>query len=124
MIIDEKSLQLIVQLNRFTSMGEIQWTVQEPPIWLRAGTDAVIPLYLEARYKTARYALYQIRQRSYDGERDMLYWTEDVVLAVLDDMGRSLWETVGGSALWDLLNTARMRLVSLDSLLNDLSPPG
>jgi hypothetical protein len=121
MMTDDKSLQLIVQLNRLTSIGEIQWKVEDPPAMLKTGTDAVIPLYLEARYKATRYALYQIRQRTYDGDRDMFYWFEGAALAVLDDTGRSLWQTEGGSALWDLMNTARTRLVSIDSLLNDLS---
>jgi hypothetical protein len=123
MITDEKSLQLIVQLNRLTSIGEIRWSVQEPPYFLRAGTDSVFPLYMEAQYKGTRYALYQCRWRNYDGEHDTMYWTENVWLAVLDPEGRALWETTGDAALWDLMSTARSRLVSIDSLLNDLGSP-
>ncbi|KVV85195.1 hypothetical protein WK86_11610 [Burkholderia cepacia] len=77
-------------------------------------------MYLEASYMGTTYALYQERSRSYDGERDMLYWTEDVSLAVMDFDGRALWETTGSTALWDLMSTARSKLVSIDSLLRDL----
>lgn len=123
MVADEKSLQLVIQLNRLTSLGEIDWDVRQPPASITAGTDSVVPFYLEANYKGRRYGLYQIRWRAYDGEHDTMYWTESVCLVVLDLSGRVLWEVTGVAPLWDLLSTARGRIINIDDLLNDLGAP-
>ena len=122
---DDQSIQLLVALNKLTSLGTVSWTVNEPPRRLVAGTDVVIPLYLEAIHQGVKYALYQVRIRRYDGDRDQFYWDESVILAVLDGEDRVLFEVSRQySALIDLFSTARSKLVSLDRLLKTLGIDG
>jgi hypothetical protein len=122
---EDKTLQLLVALNRLTSTGQIKWEVAEPPSRIVRGTDVVIPLCFRAAYGKANYALYQQRTRLYDGEHDSFYWTESNVLAILDDDDRVLLEIAKQyAALDDLLSTVRAKVVSLDDLLKDLGIGG
>lgn len=118
---DEKTTALLVKLNRLTSLGQIEWSVEEPPRTLSRGTDDYIPFFLAARFKGQRFALYQQRYQSYDGERDRFYWLEQVVLAILDTADRVLWETSRpNSALYDLFETARRKVANVDGILDNL----
>ena len=118
---DGKITSLLVKLNRLTSLDKICWQVEDPPRPMIRGTDDVIPFFLYASYKGQRFGLYQQRYQSYDGERDRLYWNEKVVLAILDFDGRVLWETPRqSSALMDLFETARRKVVNIDGVIDDL----
>lgn len=118
---EEKTIALIVKLNRLTSIGEIKWAAADPPASLVLGTDDRIPLFMGTFYKGKMVGLYLKRFQDYDGERDRLYWSERVVLAIFDQAGRCLWETFSQySALMDLYETVRRKVSSVDEFIDEL----
>lgn len=118
---DEKITTLLVKLNRLTSLEQIRWEVTDPPRAIARGTDDHIPLFLTTTYKAQRFALYQQRYQSFDGDRERFYWSERLVLAILDDEGRAIWEAPNQpSALYDLFETARNKVANIDEVINDL----
>lgn len=118
---EDKVTSLIVKLNRLTSLGQLTWEVEDAPRTILRGTDDHIPLFMATTYKGQRFGLYQHRYQSYDGDHDRFYWSERLVLAILDPEDRMLWETPGqSSALFDLFETARKKVSNIDGLLDDL----
>jgi hypothetical protein len=118
---EDKVTSLIVKLNRLTSLGQIKWEVMDAPRTILRGTDDHIPLFMFTAYKGQRFGLYQHRYQSYDGDHDRFYWTERLVLAILDSEGRALWETPGhSSALFDLFETVRKKVSNIEGVLDDL----
>lgn len=118
---DEKITSLLVKLNRLTSLDKIKWEVTDPPRSIARGTDDFIPLFLTATYKNQRFGLFQQRYQSFDGDRERHYWSERLVLAILDSEGRVLLETPQqSSALFDLFETARKKVANIDDVINNL----
>ena len=118
---DDKVSALLVKLNRLTSLGNIEWRVEDAPRPLSRGTDDYIPFFMTAIHKGQLFGLYQQRFQSYDGEREKFYWNERLVLAILDSEGRALWEaTQPYSVLLDLFDTARRKIANVDGIIDDL----
>lgn len=118
---DEKITNLLVKLNKLTSFDHIKWEVTDPPRSIARGTDDYIPLFFTATYKNQRFGLFQQRYQSFDGDRERHYWSERLVLAIIDIEGRVLWETpYQSSALFDLFETARKKVANIDDIINDL----
>lgn len=118
---NDKSTSIIVKLNRLTSSGQIKWRFEEPPRQIFRGTDSFIPIFMTAVYKHQKFALYQNRFQSYDADRDRMYWTENIILAIIDDEDRVIWETNEYySALLDLFETARRKTANVDGIFDDI----
>lgn len=118
---DDKTTTLLVKLNRLTSLGKINWTVEPPPRAIVRGIDDRIPVFLRALYKGRSLGLFQQRYQTYDGERDRFFWSERVVLAILDSDDNVLWEVANNSsALNDLFDTVRRKVADVDSIIDDL----
>jgi hypothetical protein len=116
-----KVSRLLAKLNRLTADGKIAWNVKDAPPTLVHGTDDIIPLFFEAKYKDRWVALFERRTRAYDGDRDMFYWTQSTNFAVLDNEDRALWETSQHSpALHDLFSTVSEQASGIDGLLEDM----
>lgn len=121
MIPDDKITALIVKLNKLTSLGQLQWYVEDAPRSILRGTDDFVPLYMTALYKRQRFGLYQHRYQSYDVDHDRFYWSERLVLVLLDPERRVLWESPhASSALYDLFETVRKKVSAIDEILDDL----
>lgn len=118
---DDKIHNLIIKLNRLTSQEQIKWSVNDPPIAIVRGTDDHIPFFAHCEYMGKHFALYQIRHQSFDVYHERTYWSENIVLAILDESGRVLWEERNqGSLLFDLLETVRRKISDIDVLLGDI----
>ena len=116
-----KVIQLATKLIRLTSDDEVKWEIKDPPRSITSGTDDVIPLYFEAKYKDKYVAIYEERYQNFYPENETLYWSRRVVFVVLDSEDRVLWETTQHSpALTDLLDTVREKSAGIDDLLDDL----
>ena len=117
----DKITALLIKLNQLTSLEQIKWEKQDAPKPLLRGTDDVIPLFFFTRYKYQSFGLYQRRYRLYDGDRDSLYWSETLTLAILDNEGRAIWEIAQYSpALNDLFETVRRKVANVDEIIDDL----
>lgn len=118
---EEKVTALIVKLNKLSSLGQIKWEVRDAPRAFLRGTDDYIPLFMSTSYKGQRFGLFENRYQAYDGEHERLYWTNRIVLAILDWEDRALWETNSQTpALFDLFETARKKVSNIDGLLDEL----
>jgi hypothetical protein len=118
---NEKTTSVLVKLNKLTSLGQLQWHVEEPPPSVVRGTDDYIPLFMTAVYKGKKFGLYQQRYQSYDGDHERYYWTDRLVLAILDIDERVLWKTSEpSSALYDLFETARRKIADVDRIIDAL----
>lgn len=118
---DEKITTLFVKLNKLTSLGKIYWTVRPPPRSILRGTDDHVPIYLSAQYKGKIFGLFLQRYQSFDGDREHLYWSEQLVLAILDDEDNLLWQHASNSsALYDLFEAARRKVAGVDGIIDDL----
>lgn len=116
-----KAIQLATKLIRLTSEGTINWQIKDPPRSILSGTDDVIPLFFEAKYKDKWVAIYEQRYQEFYPENETFYWTKSIIFAVLDSQDRVLWETTQHSpVLKDLLNTVREKTAGIDDLLDDL----
>ncbi|MEI8573037.1 hypothetical protein J0667_13895 [Methylomonas sp. WH-1] len=116
-----KATQLVTKLIRFTNENKIQWNIKDPPSSITRGTDDIVPIYFEAKYKDKYVAIYQQRYQSFYPENESFYWSERIVFAVLDAQDRVLWECADHSpALIDLMNTVREKSAGIDNLLDDL----
>lgn len=118
---EERVAALIVKLNKLTSLGEIEWAVRDTPQSISRGSDDYISLFMWAAYKGQKFGLFEHRYQAYEGEYDRFYWTKRIVLAILDDEGRAIWETTSQTpALFDLYETARRKVSNIDGLLDEL----
>jgi len=118
---DDKTITLLVKLNRLTSLGKINWRAEPPPRSIIRGTDDHIPIYMSAIYKGRTFGLFLQRYQSYDGEHDRLYWSERIVLAIIDQEENVLWEIENSSsALHDLFETVRRKVARVDDIIDDL----
>ena len=119
--IDDKTTTLLVKLNRLTSLGNINWIAEPPPRVIVRRANGRIPLFLHTVYKGRQFGLFQQRYQSYDDERDRFYWGERTVLVILDKDDNVLWEIANNSsALLDLFETARRKVIDVDRIIDDL----
>jgi hypothetical protein len=132
----DKITNLIVKLNKNTSQGKILWRVSSPPGSLTKGTQAVFPLFFRTEYKGQNFALYQCRSlepepltleeftrptflSSFIRPAPKKNWEERIILAMLDNEGRVLWEgDAQQSALSDLFDTVRRKVSNIDAILD------
>lgn len=122
MFSDDKTTNLIVMLNQLTTLDKIKWSISDAPATLTKATDDYIPLYFSANYQNQKFAIYECRYKDYNPELDNFYWTEMLILAVLDLQGRVLWQTNKySSALKDLFETIRNKASNIDTLIDSLT---
>jgi hypothetical protein len=118
---DEKITTLFVKLNKLTLLGRMHWSAKPPPRSILRGTDDHVPIYLSTRYKGKVFGLFLQRYQSFDGDRERLYWSEQVVLAILDEDENLLWQHASNSsALYDLFETARRKVAGVEGIIDDL----
>ncbi len=118
---EEKVTAIIIKLNKLSSLDQITWDVRDAPRAILRGTDDYIPLFMSTYYKGQRFGLFEYRYQDYDGEHERFFWSNRIVLAILDREDRALWETNSQTpALLDLFETARKKVSNIDGLLDEL----
>ncbi len=121
MSFDDKIHNLIIKLNRLTSQEQINWKVDDPPRSIVRGTDDHIPFFAHCEYMGKHFAIYQHRYQSFDINIEKTYWSENIILVILDESDRVLWEERNQAyLLFDLLETVRRKVSNIDGVLNDL----
>lgn len=118
---NDRTLAIIIKLNRLTSEDLISWKIEDAPRSITRGTDDIISIYLETEYKQSYFAIYERRVKYYNGDRDEFYWSELIVLAMLDAYERVLWETFDhNAALKDLFLAARNNAAEIDHIFDNI----
>jgi hypothetical protein len=84
---------------------------------MRLGTDDVYSLYMETTFKGKRIALYELKYSDFiDGEQ---FWNSTLVIAMLDDSDRILWQYKGyDPEMRELFSDARRSLTDVDKFLD------
>ena len=115
---DVKAVNMAVRLMEETSLGRIQWKLGDVPSGLTTGTENVFTLFVETEFKQTRIAMYQVRYKYYHDE-DEWSWAEVVVLAILDDYDRVLWESESDEPeIRELYRIVRRNVSGVNKLLN------
>lgn len=118
---EQKIIQLLSELTRLTSKGAITWSIVDAPDSLAHATNDVYPLYFQTTFKEQAIGLAQRRYQDYDGDRDRIYWTEEIVLVFLDRHKRVIWEARSPvSAMYNLFESVREKVADVDGILSNL----
>ena len=121
MVSEIKVTKVLSELTRLTSKSQIKWKVSDTPTTLTSGTDDVVPLFIETKYKEQRIGLAQRRYQSYNGENDTLYWTEEVIIVFVDWRDRITWQSnTPHSAIQTLFEAAREQVSNIDEVFDKL----
>lgn len=118
----DKITQLIVQLNRETASGSLQWKSTKPPESLNQGTEDIVHHFFECTYKEKLMGIYERRYKNFFDEFSF-YWCSETVLCLLDkrDSRKITWEYSERSpALADLLSVVKEQCSGINDLLAQL----
>lgn len=93
MSLEQDVAKLVSQVIWDTVGGNVSWQIIDPPRFLVEGTSDLIPCYVECRYKGRQtIGVYEKRYRHYVDE-DQFYWASNIVLVLLDDFRRIIYES-------------------------------
>lgn len=93
MSLEQDISQLVSKLIWDTIGGSVTWRLTDPPRPFTEGTFDLIPCYIECRYQNKQtISVYERRYRHYVDEDDF-YWASRIILALLDDYGRVIYES-------------------------------
>ncbi|WP_137191217.1 hypothetical protein [Stenotrophomonas rhizophila] len=121
MSLDSDIFRLVKQLTWETVEGGVEWRLRDPPRSITAGTLDLIPIYIECRYEGRQtIGVYERRYRHYIDE-DSYYWNAMIVLVLLDNEGRVIYESRESDILINnLFDVARDRASNLTGVLGAL----
>lgn len=111
--------QLIMQLLRDTSEGNVNWFHSEPPRYLSYATDDVIAAFFRAQYGAVEVAVYEVRYKYYHDE-EAYNWSSEARFAILQGENVVLDLRSTSPALANLFGLVRSRANGLDSILDSL----
>lgn len=120
MVASSKIIKLITLLTELTQESKIEWHVDDPPQLLTRGTDFIIPIYYVTTYKNKEFAIYKRRYQNFFPEYEKFYWTEEIVLALMDD-DTVIWDYSESSpALYNLFEAVREQVAGIDDIVDNL----
>lgn len=118
---NEKLFKLITKLNNLTKKKEIAWEEEGPPINITEGTGSIIWKYYFTKYNGQSIAIYELREKEYDGMTDTSYWSKKYVFSLIDNRGYETWSTISQSAiLFDLFETVEYQVAGVSAIIEDL----
>lgn len=113
--IDKNALTSILQLIRLTSQDKIVWQIEDPPLIFLCEPNSRIPLFMTIRQKCQQIALYQHQYRLFDIDYRQYFWSEKVILAILDISGCILLEEREQTpAIFKLFEMVRRKVYGID----------
>ena len=115
-----KIIKLITLLTELTQENKVKWHVSDPPNSLTKGTDFVIPIYCDTIYKNKEFAIYKRRYQDFFPDYEKFYWTEKIVLALMNG-NTVIWDYSESSpALYNLFEAVREQVAGLDDIVDSL----
>ncbi|WP_146749667.1 MULTISPECIES: hypothetical protein [unclassified Pseudomonas] len=99
-----------------TATGQIKWSIADAPYTITKGNDNFFPLYFQVEYRGRTMCIYEVRAKDYI--EDQAYWHEYLVIGLLDNDGRLLWEYEGNDAiLHELFGDVRRSIADVQDFL-------
>lgn len=121
MNLEEKAQKTVLKLLQMTLKGDIEWNRITDTRPLVYGTDDVVPMAYTTSLAGNIFALYEERFRTMDADEN-IYWSNRVVLKLIDADGRPVWEFPPTPQLSVLLRKVQPKAAgveaSLDKVLN------
>lgn len=117
---ENRWVTFVAKLNRMTQEGSLNWEMMNPPKDLISGTDDKIPMFFGAVLKDRNIAIYVQRYRSYDPDRDQLYWTERIVLAFCGSDWMPIWEFPAIAGIQELYDSVQRHVANIDSFIDEV----
>lgn len=96
-MMDSTTEKMVARLMEETSTGRLEWSVLDAPSSVTRGNDDVFPLYFESSYKGRNVCIYEARTRGFIEDRE--YWSEFLVIGIVDNDGRVVWDYEGNDPL-------------------------
>lgn len=114
---DSRFSNMVARLIEETARGRMSWHLSNPPRNITDGTEDLVNLYFEGRFKGTPFAIYEIRYKSFTDE-DSFYWASTVVLSILDEGDRVLWSQNNYKEINELYDDVRRKASGVDRLLD------
>ncbi|WP_064608945.1 hypothetical protein [Photobacterium sp. J15] len=120
-IFGSKEIKLIVKFQKLTSQGDLNWHIIDAPKTLVSATDDFIPICYSTEYEGKKFIIYSRRYQNYSPEFEQLYFEERVEIAMVDFVGRVLWEYTGSATvLTDLFSIVKHQTSGIDDIFDKL----
>ncbi|EIX1616019.1 hypothetical protein MJ669_004020 [Cronobacter sakazakii] len=117
---NDKTIKLVVSLNKLTVQKSIEWTVLDAPENLIEGTEDIIQVVFHANFKGKDFVLYNRKYRYYLDEHEWA-WAEGLVLAIVTPTYKPIWETYEQTqALRDLFNSVTKQASGFNDFVDEL----
>jgi len=128
-------IDAVGKLLRLTQEGELEWKPKDPPPYLNLQLDRKrVDVVYEARHKDRRLRLYQLMYKiekptdsfaaltgaTIFNQRQYPYWTNEVVLELLDQSGFGAWTFPETELLDDLLAAVRYQAAGVKEFLDEI----
>ncbi|MDQ2130638.1 hypothetical protein R4I72_18080 [Leclercia adecarboxylata] len=116
----DKTIKLVVLLNKLTVQKSLEWTVFDAPKSLTEGTEDKIQIIFHTNYKEKDFVIYNRKFRHYIDEYEWS-WTEGIVLAIVTPDFKPIWEMYEQTqALRDLFNSVSKQASGFDDFVDEL----
>lgn len=114
---DSTTKKMIARLMEETATRKLRWKVGEAPGAIVRGNDNFIPLYFDCEFKGQDICIYEVREKGYIEEQS--YWSEHLVIGILDKDARLIWNYAGNdSILHELFNDVRSSVSNVRDFLD------
>ncbi|OAN16471.1 hypothetical protein A3K86_10765 [Photobacterium jeanii] len=120
-IYGSKEIKLLVEFQKLTSQGQLNWQLIDPPHGLVNATNDFIPNCYSTSYEGKTFIVYSRRYQNYSEDFDQMYFDERVEIAMIDFSGRILWEYSDRTpALYDLYSIVKRHDSGIDDIFSKL----
>ncbi len=119
MSIQDKAHGTVIKLLQLTLRRELEWNRITDTRILTHGTDDVVPVAYTTSLAGNLFALFQARFRTMDGDEN-IYWTDRVVLRLIDEDGRPIWEFPSMAPTTTLLRKVELQATGVEARLDEI----
>lgn len=114
---DTRFSNMVTRLIEETARGRMKWQLYEAPRSITVGTEDIVGLYFEGRFKDTKFSIYEIRYKHFSDE-EVYYWNSTVALSIVDNNDRVLWTQSNYLEINELYEDVRRKASGVDKLLD------
>lgn len=117
MSIENEKDQLVIQLTRETIENNLQWNIEPVPLYFSKGTDKVVHVFYQSKFKGVNVGLYEVRYQEFT-DVDEYHWAENLGICIISNDDKVVWnEEEYSPALRELFQMAREQASGLSRLI-------